>query len=58
LRRDVLEVESTGDDRSERRIAACLSAGQGIPNGPLEQGAILRLIVACMHVRAERFAKL
>ncbi len=54
MRRDVLEVESTEDDRPERRIAACPSACQGIPTGPLEQGAILRLIVACIYVRDER----
>ena len=41
----------TEDDESSRRITACLAACRGIPTEKLEDGIILRLIAACVHVR-------
>jgi len=34
----------------ERRIAACLKACEGIPTEKLEDGVILRLVAACIHL--------
>ncbi len=39
------------EDRSERRIGACLAACKGIPTEKLEQGILLRLIAACFGLR-------
>jgi hypothetical protein len=51
---DFQDVLDTEDDRSERRIAACLLACKGIPTRSLEEGAIYRLIAACIHIGDER----
>lgn len=41
--------EGTEDDRSERRIDACLAACKGIPTEKLEKDILLRLIAACFR---------
>jgi hypothetical protein len=33
-----------------RRIAACLKACEGIPTEKLEDGVLLRLVAACIHL--------
>ena len=33
-----------------RRIAACLKACEGIPTEKLEDGVLLRLVAACIHI--------
>ena len=58
MRRDVLEVESMEDGpvgTSNRCVPFRVPRHFQRPS---REGAILRLIVACMHVRDERFAKL
>jgi len=37
-----------------RRIAACVQACEGIPTDRLEDGVIVRLVAACVHVADER----
>ena len=37
-----------------RRIAACVRACEGIPTDRLEDGVIVRLVAACVHVADER----
>ena len=39
---------------AEERSAACVKACEGIPTELLEQGFLLRLIAACVHVQDER----
>jgi hypothetical protein len=35
---------------SSRRVAACLKACEGIPTEKLEDGVLLRLVAACIHL--------
>ena len=41
---------STNGLADPRRIAACLKACEGIPTEKLEDGVLLRLVAACIHV--------
>jgi hypothetical protein len=45
---------STRSDLLSRRIAACVQACEGIPTDRLEDGVIVRLVAACVHVADER----
>jgi hypothetical protein len=44
-------LRKSGD---ERRSAACLKACEGIPTELLEEGIILKLVAACVHVSDHR----
>jgi hypothetical protein len=41
---------STDELPDTRRIAACLKACEGIPTEKLEDGVLLRLVAACIHL--------
>jgi hypothetical protein len=43
-------VERTKVPADARRVTACLKACEGIPTKRLEDGVILRLVAACIHV--------
>jgi uncharacterized protein involved in tolerance to divalent cations len=34
----------------DRRIAACVKACEGVPTDKLEEGIIVRLVAACIHL--------
>jgi hypothetical protein len=46
--------EISPERAAEGRSVACVKACEGIPTELLEQGFILRLIAACVHVQDER----
>jgi hypothetical protein len=53
-----VERKTPGIDASRgtdpRRITACLSACEGISTEALEDGIILKLVAACIHVKEPR----
>jgi hypothetical protein len=46
--------EAISGDTDPRRIAVCLAACEGISTEALEDGIILKLIAACLHVNDPR----
>jgi hypothetical protein len=52
-RRHSMKAPSVGGTEvpaDARRVTACLKACEGIPTERLEDGVILRLVAACIHV--------
>jgi len=43
-------VEEATASADARRVAACLKACEGIPTEKLEDGVLIRLVAACIHV--------
>jgi len=58
----MVESKTTGidakTDADPRRIAACVAACRGIPTEALEDGVLLRLIAACVHVKEPRIQEI
>ena len=43
-------AQGSASNASERRIAACLKACDGVPTEKLEEGIIVRLVAACIRL--------
>jgi hypothetical protein len=48
----------TASSADPRRIAACLAACEGISTEALEDGILLKLVAACVHVKEPRIQEI
>jgi hypothetical protein len=48
----------TAANADPRRIAACLAACEGISTEALEDGILLKLVAACVHVKEPRIQEI
>jgi hypothetical protein len=51
-------AKDSASNASERRVAACLKACEGVPTEKLEEAIFVRLVAACIHLEDPRVSEI